>query len=158
MSCYQIHFKWLSKQLQEYRLLKLKLFPLMYLFELQDILFAIKSLKAPTKQFSVTNYISFSSVCTRSGDSNKLSHLQHLNNMSRHSYFHQLLNLWNRLPTDQLLIVQVIKFKLKVYFWNQFIEHFADKNIVLSITYARVPPATIWRHLLLTWIICNLVF
>ena len=45
----------------KFRLLKLKLLPLMYFFELQDILFAIKSLKLPTKQFNITNYISFSS-------------------------------------------------------------------------------------------------
>ena len=61
------------------RLLNLKLLPLMYLFELQDILFAIKSLKEPTSQFSITNYISFSSTSTRSGANNKLNHMQHLN-------------------------------------------------------------------------------
>ena len=38
------------------RLLKLNLLPLTYLFKLQDILFAIKSLKIHTKQFKITNY------------------------------------------------------------------------------------------------------
>jgi len=41
------------------RLLKLKLLPLMYLFELQDILFAIKSIKCSTSQFTITNFITF---------------------------------------------------------------------------------------------------
>ena len=58
----------------KFRLLKLKLLPLMYFFELQDVLFAIKSLKLPTKQFNNTNYISFSSTSTRLGTSNKLVH------------------------------------------------------------------------------------
>ena len=42
------------------RLLTLKLLPLMYLFELQDILFTVKSLKYPTKGFNI--YITFHSV------------------------------------------------------------------------------------------------
>ena len=51
-------------------LIKLKLFPLMYLFELHDILFAIKSIKTPTIQFNIINYINFSSPRTRSGANN----------------------------------------------------------------------------------------
>jgi len=34
-------------------LVKLKILPLMYLFELKDILFSIKSIKVPTKQFNI---------------------------------------------------------------------------------------------------------
>ena len=34
-------------------LIKLKILPLMYLFELQDLLFAIKSIKLPTTQFNI---------------------------------------------------------------------------------------------------------
>ena len=47
-------------------LLNLKLLPLMNIFELQDILFAIKSLKSPNNQFNINNYISFNSSTTRS--------------------------------------------------------------------------------------------
>jgi len=81
------------------RLTKLKLFPLMYLFELQDILFAVKSIKTPINQFCITNYIAFSS---RSSASNKLIHPRHLNNVSRHSCFHWLLLLWNTMPVTNL--------------------------------------------------------
>ena len=45
-------------------LTKLKLLPLMYLFELHDILFAIKSIKAPTTHFNITDYINFNSTNT----------------------------------------------------------------------------------------------
>ena len=77
------------------RLIKLKLLSLMYLFELQDILFAIKSIKTPTNQFNIINYISFNSTVTRSGSSNKLTHLHHyMNGQSRHAYFHYLLSRW----------------------------------------------------------------
>ena len=111
------------------RLLKLKLLPLMYLFELQDILFAIKSLKIPTKQFNITDYISFNSASTRSGASNKLTHIHHLNNLSRHSYFHRLPGLWNAIPIIDLnQSFEVIKSKLKMHFWNHFIENFDDNN------------------------------
>ena len=34
-------------------LLKLKLLPLMYFFELQDIMFVVKSLKFPTNNFNI---------------------------------------------------------------------------------------------------------
>jgi len=43
------------------RLLSLKLLPLMYILELQDILFAIKSL---TNQFNIKNFITFNSSTT----------------------------------------------------------------------------------------------
>ena len=42
-------------------LLSLKLLPLMYIRELQDILFAIKSL---TNQFNIKNFITFNSSTT----------------------------------------------------------------------------------------------
>ena len=101
----------------------------MYLFELQDILFAIKSLKSPTSQFSITRYIAFNSANTRSGSSHKLTYLHHLNNLSRHSYFHRLPSLWNAIPIiDLSLPFQVIKSKLKIHFWNSFIENFDDNN------------------------------
>jgi len=37
------------------RLLNLKLLSLIYIFELQNILFAIKSLRSPTNQFNINN-------------------------------------------------------------------------------------------------------
>ena len=47
------------------RLLTLKLLPLMYLLELQDIIFTVKSLKYPTKGFNILHHISFSISSTR---------------------------------------------------------------------------------------------
>ena len=70
----------------------------MYLFELHDILLAIKSIKTSTNQFNITNYIKISSASTRSGANNKPILPHHLNNTSRHSYFHWLPSLWNTMP------------------------------------------------------------
>ena len=83
-------------------LLKLNLLPLMYMFELQDLLFAIKSIKSPTNQFNINNYIKFSTISTRSGASNKLKLPYHINNTFRHSYFHRIPYLWNAMPTFDL--------------------------------------------------------
>ena len=46
------------------RLIKLRLLPLMYLFKIQDILFAIKSIKTPSSHFDITNYIVISKTQT----------------------------------------------------------------------------------------------
>ena len=68
----------------------LKLLPLMYLFELQDILFTVESLKYPTKGFNILHYISFSSSYAQSSSSHKLKHLSYANNSTRHLFFHKL--------------------------------------------------------------------
>ena len=107
------------------RLVKLRILPLMYLFELQDILFAIKSIKVQSKQFNIHDHINFSSANT----SNKLIIPHHLNNVSRHSYFHRLPTLWNAMPILNLdLTFPLLKSKLKTFPWDHFITNFEDNN------------------------------
>ena len=107
------------------RLLTLKLLPLMYLFEFQDITFTVKFLKFPTKGFNILHHISFSSVHTRSSSSHKLKHLSHTNNSNRHSFFHRLPPLWNAVPIIDLhLPMSIIKIKLKEYFLELFYNKF----------------------------------
>ena len=60
----------------------------MYLFEIQDVIFAVTSLKYSTKN------LIFSQSHTRSSTSNKLKHPMHTNSNNRHSYFHPLPHLW----------------------------------------------------------------
>ena len=50
------------------RLIHLRLLPLMYIFEISDILFFIKNLKNFTNNFNINTYISFSTGNTRSYD------------------------------------------------------------------------------------------
>jgi len=110
-------------------LVQLKILPLMYLLELQDILFAIKSIKVPTKQLNIYDYINFSSATTRFGTSNKMITSRHINNISRHSYFHRLPALWNALPIINLNLSFVqLKSKLKAFLWNHFLMNFDENN------------------------------
>jgi len=69
------------------RSLQLKFLPLMYFFELQDICFTIKSLKSSTKNSNIRDYISFSTIHTRSSSCNKLIHIFHSSNLNRHFSF-----------------------------------------------------------------------
>ena len=97
-----------------------------HIFEIQDILFAVKSLASPTRNF---NDITFSQGDTRSSAHNKLKHHLHTGNSNRNSYFHRLPGLWNALPViDINLSTVTIKEKLKNYTWNYFVDYFDDDN------------------------------
>jgi len=53
-------------------LIQLKLLPLMYLFDFNDLIFLAKSYKSPPLHFNINNYITFSHSTTRSSSNNKL--------------------------------------------------------------------------------------
>ena len=107
------------------RLLKLKLLPLMYFLEIQDIMFVIKSLKFPTNNFNIRDYISFSTTNTRSSSGHKLLHMHHSSNTNRHFFFHRIPRLWNSIPViDLTLSVITIKIKLADLFWSNFVQNF----------------------------------
>jgi len=97
----------------------------MYIFELQDILFAIKSIKSPTNQFNISNFITYNSTNARSGACNKLLIPPHLNNVARHSYFHYLPSLWNAVSIMDLnTSFDILKPKLKLFLRNHFLTNF----------------------------------
>ena len=101
----------------------------MYILEIQDVLFAIKSLKSPTRNFDINRYITFTQGHTRSSTHNKLKHRLHITNLNRNSYFHRLPRLWNALPViNTNLSIAAIKTKLKKFIWNHFVTHFDDDN------------------------------
>ena len=58
----------LSDYISDYktRLIHLRLLPLMYIFEISDILYFIKNLKHPTNNFNINTYVSFTVGNTRS--------------------------------------------------------------------------------------------
>ena len=66
------------------RLTQLKLLPLMYFYELTDILFAIKSFKNPTDSFNIFQHLQFNKSGTRSSNT-KLSHKTSINAISANS-------------------------------------------------------------------------
>ena len=111
------------------RLINLNLLPLMYLYEIYDVMFLIKSLKNPTHFFNIYNFISFQSSPTRSSSANKLIHHRTPDNSTKHFYFNRISRLWNTLPVINLTLpTSTILTRLKTYFWKHFIEHFDSSN------------------------------
>ena len=112
------------------RLVTLKMLPLMYIYEINDILFFIKLYKSPTSHFNINNYLQFSSSNTRFGSSAKLVHHRCSTNLTHHFYFHRIPRLWNSLPTVDLTAqITSIKHKLYIYMWNHFIQEFNDNDV-----------------------------
>ena len=107
------------------RLIYLSLLPLMYIYELNDIMFFIKSLKTPTNCFKITNYVSFSTGTTRSSINGKLVHKRSRLNTNRHFYFNRLPRLWNTFPSINLShSISTIKSMLLKHMWSHFLNHF----------------------------------
>ena len=68
------------------RLTQLGMLPLMYIYEISDILFFIKSLKAPTDKLNILNYVSFNTGSTRTSGIT-LHHKTAHTNAAMNSYF-----------------------------------------------------------------------
>ena len=84
------------------RLVCLDMLPLMYVLELNDVLFCIKSLKETSPSFNIRNFITFSKCSTRSGKVQKMNLPQTSTTMQKHHYFNRLPKLWNSLPPIDL--------------------------------------------------------
>ena len=100
------------------RLLKLDMLPLMYFFDLQDILFFLQS---PPDSFDVLQFVAFSDKFTRSASTGKLKYTYHHSSTSCHFYFNRLVRLWNKLPT---LDLNLPFFSIKYFLLNHFRDHF----------------------------------
>ena len=68
------------------RLKQLNLLPLMYNFELNELVFTLKSLKYPPPSFNITDYITYADGNTRSSSSGKMIHVRNNNNADRHFF------------------------------------------------------------------------
>ena len=114
------------------RLISLGLFPLVFLYELFDVLFFIKCLKFPDPSFVVEKYVTFSSFPTRSASTAKLVYKYSSTSLSCHSYFCRLVRIWNALPLiDLSLSFLSLKFQIKQFFWTIFLTCF-DPSIPCS--------------------------
>ena len=69
------------------RLKQLNLLPLMYTFELNELVFTLKSLKYPSPSFNITDYITFADGNTRSSSS---GNVRNNNNADRHFFFNRI--------------------------------------------------------------------
>ena len=107
------------------RLISLHLLPLMYLYELLDVIFFVKCFKSPDPSFPIWGHVSFSTASTRSASAAKLNHKSRSSTLSRHTYFCRLVHIWNTLPPiDLSLSLSTIKLQLKNIFWSHFLSHF----------------------------------
>ena len=78
-------------------LMNLKLLPLMYFYEINDISFFIKFYQSPYSHFNIHDHVTFSHYSTRSTKRSKLLHINSSSNTSRHFNFCRLPRLWNAL-------------------------------------------------------------
>ena len=111
------------------RLIKLNILPLMYTYDLYDILFFIKSIQHPSNHFNISNYVNFCRNPTRSSTSNKLQHNFTSTNKQSNFYFNRLPRTYNSLPVlDLNQPFPTIKSQLLKIFWQHFINNFNSDN------------------------------
>ena len=130
------------------RLITLDLLPLMYHYELQDLLYLVKQLKQPQADLQIYNYVTFASSKTRFSQQHKLSVSFSRTSSVKHFYFHRIVTLWNSLPhidLDQPLIT--IKHQIQTYLWTHFLANFDPDR---ACTYHYICPCLqcIMQHLL----------
>jgi hypothetical protein len=127
------------------RLIQLQILPLMYMYEIQDILFLVKNFQSP-QNLDILKFISFSTTNTRSGTKLKLRQKLTRTSTTRHSYFNQVVNLWNSLPTiDIYLTLSLIKQKLHDLFWDNFLTTFDPDNPCTYHYYCPCSQCVIWN-------------
>jgi len=101
----------------------------MYIFDLSDIMFFIKSYKTPHASFDITNYVSFATRNTQLSIHHKLNQTRSSDNTTEKFYFNRLPRLWNYLPViNTELSPSAIKYKLRNYLWSRFITNFNPDN------------------------------
>ena len=111
------------------RLIELHLLPLMMEFEMADILFFVKSLKYPSDNFNIEDFVQFCSLPTRSSTYFKLIHPFCRNTDERNHFFNRIPRLWNSLPSlDLHLPLSSLKSKLREIFWTHFNTNFDPLN------------------------------
>ena len=112
------------------RLIELKLLPLMYWYDFQDILFILKCILHPPDNFNIFNYVSFCTTNTRSAGRGKLCYVYKRLSCTRHFYFNRVVRLWNNLPFLNLsLSFNSLKLFIYNHLWNHFLCNFNVNNL-----------------------------
>ena len=114
----------------------------MYILELNEIVFILKSLKHPSPSFNITIFISFADGNIRSSTRGKMIHVRNNNNTSRHFFFNRIPRLWNALPPmDLSLSITTNKRKVYNFYGHIFYLTFNMITCVHFIFYAHVVDA-----------------
>ena len=100
----------------------------MYVLDICDIIFFIKSLKAP-HLMSLIILNSLQETHDQDLASYKLQHISDTKVSSSNFYFNRLPRIWNVLPIiDYNLSLPTIKYKLTKFLWNHFELNFDPDN------------------------------
>ena len=97
----------------------------MYIYELNDLMFFMKSFQSPRPYFDARQFVQFASNNTRSAAAHKLIQGQFHTSLYHHFYFISIVQLWNYLPViDISLPPEIIKNQLEKYLWYNFLANF----------------------------------
>jgi len=124
--------KWILNDYQSsyrLRLMTVQLLLLMYVYEMNDIMFFIKSYKQQSSHFNITECTQFSNSNTRFDASEKMIHHRCSSNIAQNFYFHRLPRI------DLSLSTNTIKHKIYNYIWDHFMQQFSDSNVLYSFHY-----------------------
>ena len=114
------------------RLPSLYLLPLMYYFELCDLMFFIKNIEYPSESFNIKDYVTFSKCGTRSSFIHKLTHNKTATSSYRQFYFNPIARLWNSLPPiDISSSSSSISSTISNLLWSHFESHF-DSSLICT--------------------------
>ena len=119
----------------------------MYMYEVADILFLIKSVRNLTSSFKINNYITFYAGLSRLAKAHKLQHSYMVLTTSpdMYSYLNRIPQLWNSLPMINLKTTLLTQSKNKLIFLYVY------KNQALQVLYLK--PAPCLKLHKLSWII-----
>ena len=106
------------------RLISLKLLPLMYWLEIQDVLFLLKHIKLPADNFNIFDHVSFVTSCTRASTRKDLKQNFSRCSTTSHFYFNRVVKLWNKLPIVLSESYTKNKHDICVFLWDHFIKNF----------------------------------
>ena len=108
------------------RLIALNLLPLMFWFDLQDIMFLLKCLKDPEDNFNIYRHITFVSSGTCATAHNQLRSNYNRTSTTRHFYFNRLVKLWQQYLS---LSLGTHKTHLQQQLWSIFIVNFNPDRV-----------------------------
>ena len=129
------------------KLKQLNLLPLIYPFELNEIVVTLKSLKYPSPSSNITDYITFADGNTRSSSSGKMIHVGNNNNASRH--FSSIEYLACGMPYPLLTYLYLLKLTRQEYisFYGHIFYQTLDMTILVEYVFKFRTPHNNRLHL-----------
>ena len=101
--------------------------------ELNDVMYLVNTLKNPSDNVSVFQYVSFCKSSTHSSTQHNLQHNFNRTSKSHHFYFNRIVRIWNKLPfIDLSYSIPHIKQQLLRYLWDHFFSTLIQLTPVLS--------------------------